>query len=65
IVLLQTIRRTMATILTVDASYDRLRLLGLSDDQIKRIEKQVRVDDRLIISAPSRHHDYALSRFSD
>jgi len=41
------------TILTVDASYDRLRLLGLGDDQIKRIEKQGRVDDRLIISAPS------------
>ncbi len=41
------------TLLTVDASYDRLRLLGLGEDQIKRIEKQGRVDDRLIISAPS------------
>jgi Cu(I)/Ag(I) efflux system membrane fusion protein len=41
------------TLLTVDASYDRLRLLGLGEDQIKRIEKQGRVDDHLVIPAPS------------
>jgi membrane fusion protein, copper/silver efflux system len=41
------------TLLTVDASHDRLRLLGLGEDQIKRIEKQGHVDDRLVISAPS------------
>lgn len=41
------------TLLTVDASHDRLRLLGLGKDQIKRIEKQGHVDDRLVIPAPS------------
>jgi membrane fusion protein, copper/silver efflux system len=41
------------TLLTVDASRDRLRLLGLGEDQIKRIEKQGNVDDRLVIPAPS------------
>lgn len=41
------------TMMTVDASFDRLRLLGLGEDQIKRIEKQGHVDDRLIIPAPS------------
>lgn len=41
------------TLLTVDASYDRLRLLGLSQEQIKRIEKQGYVDDRLTITAPT------------
>ncbi len=41
------------TLLTVDASHDRLRLLGLGEDQIKRIEKQGHVDDQLIIYAPS------------
>jgi membrane fusion protein, copper/silver efflux system len=41
-----------STRLTVDASSDRLRLLGLSQEQIKQIEKQGRVEDRLIISAP-------------
>ncbi len=41
------------TLLTVDASYDRLRLLGLGEDQIKRIEKQGHVDDHLVIPAPS------------
>ena len=39
--------------LTVDASRDRLRLLGLGKDQIERLEKQGRVDDRLVIPAPS------------
>jgi membrane fusion protein, copper/silver efflux system len=38
---------------TVDASRDRLRLLGLGKDQIERLEKQGRVDDRLVIPAPS------------
>lgn len=40
------------SLLTVDASYDRLRLMGLDSEQIKRIEKQGRVEDRLIIPAP-------------
>jgi membrane fusion protein, copper/silver efflux system len=41
-----------STRLTVDASSDRLRLLGLSQEQINRIQKEGRVEDRLIISAP-------------
>jgi membrane fusion protein, copper/silver efflux system len=41
-----------STLLTVDASFDRLRLLGLSPEQIKQIERQGRVKDQLIISAP-------------
>ena len=41
------------TALTVAASHDRLRLLGLAEDQIQRLEQQGRVDERLVISAPS------------
>ncbi len=41
------------TALTVRASHDRLRLLGLEKDQIQRLEQQGRVDERLVIPAPS------------
>jgi membrane fusion protein, copper/silver efflux system len=41
------------TRLTVEASHDRLRLLGLSAEQIQRLEQQGQVDERLIIPAPS------------
>lgn len=40
------------TRMTVDASHDRLRLLGLDAKQINRLEKQGHVDERLIIPAP-------------
>jgi membrane fusion protein, copper/silver efflux system len=41
-----------ATRLTVGASHDRLRLLGLDGEQIKRIEQRGSVDEQLIIPAP-------------
>jgi Cu(I)/Ag(I) efflux system membrane fusion protein len=41
-----------ATRLTVSASHDRLRLLGLDAEQIRRIEAKGRVDERLVIPAP-------------
>jgi Cu(I)/Ag(I) efflux system membrane fusion protein len=42
-----------ATRLTVGASHDRLRLLGLDGEQIHRLERRGRVDERLVIPAPS------------
>jgi membrane fusion protein, copper/silver efflux system len=41
-----------ATRLTVGASHDRLRLLGLDAEQIRRLEQRGRVEDQLIIPAP-------------
>jgi Cu(I)/Ag(I) efflux system membrane fusion protein len=38
--------------MTVSASQDRLRLLGLDPEQIRRIEAEGRVDERLVITAP-------------
>lgn len=40
------------TRMTVAASHDRLRLLGLDGEQIKRLERRGRVDERLVIPAP-------------
>ena len=40
------------TRMTVGASHDRLRLLGLDVEQIKRLEREGRVDERLVIPAP-------------
>ncbi len=41
-----------ATRMTVAASHDRLRLLGLDGKQIDRLERRGRVDERLVIPAP-------------
>jgi Cu(I)/Ag(I) efflux system membrane fusion protein len=41
-----------ATRMTVAASHDRLRLLGLDSEQIQRLESRGRVDERLVIPAP-------------
>lgn len=40
------------TRMTVGASHDRLRLLGLDAKQIERLERQGRLDERLVIPAP-------------
>jgi membrane fusion protein, copper/silver efflux system len=38
--------------LTMKASHRRLRLLGMDEEQIKRLERQGRVDESFVISAP-------------
>jgi multidrug efflux pump subunit AcrA (membrane-fusion protein) len=47
---IESLRNT--TRMTMGAAHDRLRLLGLDEEQIKRLEKQGRVEERLVISAP-------------